>query len=308
MSPPRIVSLLPSATEIVCALGLRDALVGRSHECDHPPGVEALPACTRARLADGTSREIDGRVRDLVSRGLSVYDVDAALLRELAPDVVVTQDQCEVCAASLADVEDALGEWLEARPRVVSLSPVLLGDVWDDVRRVGEALGVGSRARALADALTERVSEVGERTGGLTRPTLACIEWLDPLMSAGNWVPELVALAGGRSVLAESGRHSAWLEPAALAAADPDVVVCMPCGFDLERTRRELGPLAERPAWRSLRAVRQGRVYLTDGNAYFNRPGPRLADSLEILTEILHPEQFPPRRRGARGDTGWARY
>jgi iron complex transport system substrate-binding protein len=300
---PRIASLLPSATEIACALGFEKDLVGRSHECDHPPGVAALPALTRPRLDAGApSAAIDARVKELVARGLSVYDVDAELLRQLAPDVILTQDQCEVCAASPTDLEAALADWLGARPRLVSLSPVTLGDVWGDLARVAAALGAPERGSALCEALADRVTEVAERTGRLRpRPGVACVEWLDPLMAAGNWVPELVALAGGRDVLGRAGAHSAWISVAELAAANPDVVVLLPCGFDLARTRSELPALAQQKGWDELRAVRERRVFATDGNQFFNRPGPRLVESLEILAEILHPQEFAPRHRGS----GW---
>jgi iron complex transport system substrate-binding protein len=298
MTEHRIASLLPSTTEIVCALGAGEQLVARSHECDFPPGVERLPAATSARLADGTSREIDDRVKDLVGRGLSIYDVDAELLRELAPTVVLTQDQCEVCAASVSDVEQALASWIGEAPRLVSLSPSTLGDVFGDVAHVGQALGLEARASACVTAWTERITSIGERSGALPRPRVACIEWIDPPMTAGNWVPELVALAGGEALLATAGAHSTWLDWEALREADPDVIIAMPCGFDLARTRLELSALEQRPGWSALRAVREGRVHLTDANAYFNRPGPRLVESTEILAEILHPDVFEFGHRG----------
>jgi iron complex transport system substrate-binding protein len=300
---PAVASLLPSITEIVCALGCREQLVGRSHECDFPPDVAALPVLTAPKLdASAPSRRIDERVKALVSEGLSVYRVDAEKLRQLAPDLVLTQDQCEVCAASLADVEAALAEWTGTRPRLLSLDPRTLGDVWDDVARVAEALGVAERGRALREELASRIGEVVEQTRRAgSRPSLACIEWIDPLMAGGNWLPELVTLAGGRNVFGEVGAHSPWLELEELAAADPDAIALLPCGFDVARTRTELPVLSSDPRWGRLRAVRQGRVFLTDGNQYFNRPGPRLVESLEILAEILHPDLFPPRHRGR----GW---
>jgi len=299
----RIASLLPSTTEIVCALGLGEQLIGRSHECDFPPEVEALPALTESKLDPrAQSRAIDDRVRQLVREGLSIYRVDAEKLRALAPSVVLTQEQCDVCAASPKDVEAALVSWVGGRPRMVSLAPATLGDVWGDLVTVAAALGVPERGEALAQQLAGRLTDVSERTLGLRpRPRVAAIEWTEPLMAAGNWMPELIALAGGESVFGEIGRHSPWLEWDALRAADPDVIVALPCGFDLARTRREMAPLAARPGWDELRAVREGRVYLADGNQYFNRPGPRLVESLEILAEILHPDAFPATRRG----TGW---
>jgi iron complex transport system substrate-binding protein len=288
---PRIVSLLPSTTEIVCALGFEDELVGRSHECDFPPAVARLPACTAPKFeTEGSSREIDARVRALVERGLSVYRVDAERLRALAPDVILTQSQCEVCAASERDVEEAVGAWLGAKPRILSLVPARLEDVWRDIQRVADALDASARGCALVDELSARVESVAARVRGLPRPSVALVEWIDPLMTAGNWMPELVAYAGGHALFGKPGEHSPRLPFSELVASDPDVIVGIPCGFGLERTRAELVALGARADWRKLRAVREGRLFAADGNAYFNRPGPRLADSTEILGEILHPE------------------
>jgi iron complex transport system substrate-binding protein len=297
----RIVSLLPSSTEIVCALGLGPRLVGRSHECDHPPFVRELPPCTEAKLDPAApGAEIDRRVKQLVRDGLSIYRVDAERLRRLRPDVILTQEQCRVCAATPRDLEEALADWLGARPLVLSLAPATLGDVFGDVTRAAEALGVAERGRSLVAALSERVSAIGERTGDLSpRPRVACLEWIEPLMAAGHWMPELVRLAGGTALFGAAGEASPWLDFADLRAADPDVIVVLPCGFDLERTRRELGPLEARPGFAELRAVREGRMALGDGNAYFNRPGPRLVESLEILAEILHPDRFAFGHAGA---------
>lgn len=290
----RILSLLPSLTEIACALGLRERLVGRSHECDFPPGIDTLPACTAPKLdVAAPSGAIHARVGELVREGLSVYRVDAEQLRSLGPDLILTQDHCAVCAASSKDVEAAVCEWLGGTPRVLSVSPSTLREVWASLLAVAEAAGVPERGRALSAQLTERVGTVGERSASLgERPRLACIEWLDPLMVAGNWMPELVALAGGRSVLAPSGAHSPCISFEELASADPDAILVLPCGFDLARTRVELPRLTEQPGFASLRAARAGRVYVADGNQYFNRPGPRLVESLEILAELLHPEAF----------------
>jgi len=298
-----IVSLLPSATEIVCALGFRDALVGRSHECDFPSEVGALPVLTAPKLDPrAPSAEIDRRVKRLVAEGLSVYRVDAERLRELAPSHILTQDQCEVCAASLADVEDALTKWLGERPSIVSLRPSTLGDVWDDIQHVADALGAPDRGREVVRMLSGRITEVGERSAALrNRPRVACVEWIDPLMAAGNWMPELVTLAASQNLFGEAAAASAGLGWDALREADPDVLILMPCGFDLARTRSELASLRNQPGWDALRAVRERRVYLTDGHQYFNRPGPRLVESLEILAELLHPDEFPARHRS----TGW---
>ncbi len=305
----RIVSLLPGATEIVCAVGLGDSLVGRSHECDFPPGVERLPALCAPKVdIHGASGDIDRDVRRLVADGLSVYRVDAERLRALAPDVIVTQTQCGVCAVSEADVAAATCDWTGSAVRILSLAPARLEDVLADIERVGAALGAAARGAAVVAALRERLAALAARTRDLPRPDsppgVACIEWLDPLMAAGNWVPELVALAGGRSLFGAVGEHSPWLEWDAVRAADPDVIVAMPCGFDLARTRGGMAALERLPGWETLRAVRAGRVAVVDGHQYFNRPGPRLVESAEILAEILHPGAFDFGHRGK----GWAAY
>lgn len=290
----RVVPLIASATEVVAALGFADALVGRSHECDWPPEVTRLPAVTEPAFAtDGTSYEIDQRVKAIVSEALSVYRVDAEALRALEPDVVVTQTQCEVCAVSLGDVEAALAEWTGgSRPTVVSLSPDSLADVLDDVRKVAAALGAPERGERLVASMRARMADVEARAAGLERPSVACVEWIEPLMAAGNWMPELVRMAGGENLFGEAGVHSPWMEWEDLVDADPDVLFVSPCGFDLDRTRQEMPALTSRPGWSDLRAVRTGRVAMADGVSFFHRPGPRLVESLEILAEILHPETF----------------
>jgi iron complex transport system substrate-binding protein len=294
MAGPRIVSLLPSATEIVWALGLAEHLVGRSHECDFPDSVSSLPACTKPKLdPTAPSAEINRHVTSLLENALSIYNVDAERLRELKPDVILTQAQCEVCAVTFADVEKAIADWGGARPRVVSLSPQRMADVWNDIRAVADALGVSERGRDVVRQLKTRVVDVIEKAvQAKCRPSVACIEWLDPLMAAGNWVPELVELAGGMNLFGEPGQHSPWLAWDKLRETDPEVIIAMPCGFDLERTRSEMSALTNGAGWQKFRAVKSGRVYLTDGNQYFNRPGPRLVESLEILGEILHPDLF----------------
>ena len=306
MTHHRIVSLIASATEIVCGLGFEDQLVGRSHECDHPPSVARLPICSASKVEVGAGgRAIDDQVRAIVADGLSVYRVDAAILDRLAPTVVITQTQCEVCAVSLKDVEAAVCELVGSRPRIVSLEPMSLPDIWSDIRTVAAALGAPERGEALVDRLTAGLDAVQARAAAEeTRPTIGCIEWIDPLMAAGNWVPELVERAGGVDVLGRAGEHSGGLSIEALAAADPDVIAVMPCGWDIERSRREMPPLAAHPAWPRLSAVRNGRVFMTDGNQYFNRPGPRVVESAEILADILHPERCDFGHHG-RGWTRW---
>jgi len=301
----RIVTLLASATEIVCALGYEESLVGRSHECDFPRSVEALPACTTSKIdTEATSLNIDGQVKSIVEQGLSVYTVDGVLLRDLAPDLIVTQTQCEVCAASPKDLDRALADWTGAAPAIISLEPNALDDVWNDIRAVADALGDGPAGDRLVGEIRSRIAAVEADANGLgSKPSIACIEWVDPLMAAGNWVPELVAMAGGRDVLGREGKHSSWITWESLVASDPDVILVLPCGYDIAKSRRDLPALINQPGWPELRAVKAERVYLADGNQYFNRPGPRLAESLEILAEVLHPDTF---RFGHEG-TGWQR-
>ena len=284
----RVVSLLPSATEIVCALGAADRLAGRSHECDFPAGIEALPVCTAPRLdLSGTSAEIDARVKAAVADAAAVYRVLEVPLAAARPDLIITQDQCEVCAVSLADVEAAVCAWTGTDTRILSLRPMTLEDVFGDVERVGAALGLAEKGRDVANRLRARARDLTAAPAG-PRPTVACIEWTDPLMAAGNWVPELVDMAGGRDVFGRAGAHAPWIAWDDLAAADPDIIAFMPCGFGLDRSEAEARLLMDRhPGFRDLKAARAGRVYATDGNSFFNRPGPRLVESLEILKAAL---------------------
>ncbi len=295
----RIVSLLPSATEIVAALGLLDQLVGCSHECDYPEQVQQLPICTQPKFdPQGSSGDIHQRVTTLLETALSVYQVNLEILEQLQPTHIITQAQCEVCAVSLADVEAAVATLAHSvtPPRIISLQPNTLADVWQDIQRVGSLLGVGTAT--VLNELKSRVDHCAQITAEITRdlpiaarPTVACLEWTDPLMGAGNWVPELVELAGGRSCFGVIGQHSTWLSWADLLAADPGVIIFMPCGYDLAKTQAAALEVTQHPDWPKLQAVQKGRVFITDGNQYFNRPGPRLVDSLEILAEILHPDR-----------------
>jgi len=287
---PRIVSLIASATEIVDALGMTADLVGRSHECDYPEAVKALPVCTRPRIpVDGSSREIDALVKQSARTSVSIYDVFEDVLQRLAPTHIVTQIQCEVCAVSLRDVEAAISRGMRGQPQIISLQPDSLRQIWDDFRRVARALAIPERGEEVVSGLKMRMSRPAGKW--LARvPTVACIEWIEPLMASGNWTPELIELAGGINLFGEAGRHSPWMTWEQLAKADPDVIVVAPCGFDLERTEQEMYWLTGRADWNALHAVKSGRVYLADGNQYFNRPGPRVVETFEILEEILHPE------------------
>lgn len=299
MKHPRVVSLLASGTEMVAALGCLDWLVGRSHECDFPPEVTRLPAVSRAEITtDLSSAAIDAEIKarsaqahnatGTALQALSVYRLDVDLLRDLRPDVIITQTQCEVCAVSERDVSAALAHLTGMTPRVVALAPYRLADVWQDVLRVGDALDRRPQAEALVASYRARLDALHQRTQRYSpRPRVAMLEWLDPLMAAGNWTPELVEIAGGENLFGEVGTHSPWLAWDDLIAADPDVIVLAPCGFDIDRTRQDLPILEAHPGWANLRAVRDGRVYLADGNAYFNRSGPRLVESAEILARFL---------------------
>ncbi len=300
---PRIVSLLASSTEIVCALGFEDQLVGRSHECDFPETVKRLPVCTVTKfVTDGTSYEIDQRIKAILQEGLSIYRVEAEKLKALRPDVIVTQTQCDVCAVSLRDVEAAVCELIDSRPIIVALQPNALADIWADIMCVAEALEARMRGQELVERLQRRMAAIMEKTRALPkRPTVACIEWIEPLMAAGNWMPELIERAGGINLFGEAGKHSPWMTLEQLCEKDPEIILVLPCGFDIARTRQDMPALTQKPQWRQLRAVQNRRVFLADGNQYFNRPGPRVVESLEILTEIFHPEKFSSKHAGA----GW---
>jgi iron complex transport system substrate-binding protein len=297
MSTPsavRIASLLPSATEIVCALEAQSDLVGVSHECDFPPGVDRLPVLTRARLAPvRSSKDIDREVREVLKEALAVYEIEIDRLEATRPDVIVTQDLCDVCAVSFDDVCSAVNTLARKDVLIVNLHPTRLADIWADIVRVGQALGRDAIATRVVAGLQERVDAIAARAARATRkPTVLSIEWIAPVMIGGMWMPELMELAGATPLVTKPGEHAPTLSMEQLAALDPEVVLVKPCGFPLARTLEELSVLSESLPWSSWRAVREGRVYVADGNAYFNRPGPRIVESLEILAACAHPELF----------------
>ena len=299
-APQRIASLLASGTELVCALGLGERLVARSHECDFPAWVTRLPAVSRPTFdIAGSSGEIDARVRERLRAGAPLYEIDETLLASLAPDVIVTQTHCEVCAVSPGDLAHGAPAKLERR-QVVALDTGTVDGILDGFQNVAGVLGAGDAGRALVAGIRARLAALAERTRALPgpRPAVACLEWIDPLFAMGNWGPELIALAGGTCALGVAGAHSTTLAWQALRAADPDVIVVAPCGFGVERTLAEMPTLAALPGWGELAAVRAGRVFVADGNLYFNRSGPLLFDTPEILAEILHPAAFPPAHEG----------
>lgn len=298
--PPRIVSMIASATEIVHALGLGEHQVGRSHECDFPPSVLSLPIVTRPRFdVHGTSQEIDTRVRQTLAATGSVYEILNDVMDPLEPTHILTQTQCKVCAVSFEDVERALSESVKARPQVVALEPNSLADIWTDIQRVADRCGVAERGHAMVASLKARMAAIAARCKG-PRKRVACIEWQEPLMAAGNWVPELIEMLGAVNLFGTAGHHSPWMSFDDLQASDPDVILVMPCGYSLAQARAEMHWLEDRPAWAGLRA----EVYLLDGNQYLNRPGPRVVESLQMLAEILAPDEFPPLLGGG---LGWER-
>ena len=262
----------------------------------------ALPVCTKPTIdIHADSREIDRAVKDRVRNALSVYEVFDEVLERLQPTHIVTQTQCEVCAVSLRDVERSVALRLASRPKIISLTPNSLAHVWDDIRRVAGALEIAEHGEVVVAQLQARMCAISEKArAAFERPRVACIEWQEPLMSAGNWMPELVEMAGGVNLLGEPGKHSGYLQWAELVTADPDVIVIAPCGFDLARTAQQMYWLTEHPEWHRLRAVQNSRVYVADGNQYFNRPGPRLVETLQILSDILHPETFALAFEGTR--------
>lgn len=299
-APQRIVSLLSSATEILYAVGVGERVVAVSHECDYPPGVQEKPRATRSRIdSDADSLAIDRQVRELTAAGQPLYEVDGPLLAQLAPRLIVTQAQCDVCAVRYEDVLANVERYLPGGfTRVLPLNPDSLDGVLEDIRRVGRAAGVAESAERVVEQLGERVERVrGSREPAEpegARPRVVCLEWLEPLMTAANWTPQLIDWAGGESGLAEAGRHSEYVRWEAIRQYDPQCLIIAPCGFDLPRTILEAQRLPALPGWNELSAVRNGRVFALDGNAYLNRSGPRLVTTLEIIAHLLRPERDVP--------------
>ena len=302
----RIASLTPNATEIIAALGALSQLVVRSHACDYPPSVCSLPVCTKVNI-DTTvpSSDIDQSIKDLLSGAFSIYEIDVPLLKTAAPDIILTQSQCDICAVSEAELSGVLGDWFHHGVDIVSLKSNQLTDIWQDITNIAEVVDANDRGRELISKIRVNMTTIDKKCAALqSRPRVACIEWIAPLMAAGNWVPELVSMAGGINLFGEIGTHSPWMDWEELKNSDPDVIIVMPCGFDLKRCRAELFTLANSPGWEELSCVKTGDVYLVDGNQYFNRSGPRISQSLEIIAEILHPHEFEPKYKGS----GWERY
>ncbi|MBD2137119.1 cobalamin-binding protein [Anabaena sp. FACHB-1237] len=299
----RIVSLIPSGTEIAATLGLQDKIVGRSHECDYPPEISHLPICTQSRLdINASSNDIYNELHNLLQSSLSIYKIKVDILEKLQPTHILTQDQCHVSAVTLPEINKAVNQLTHSSPYIISLKPKTLRDVWADIEKVGNIFGVDSVK--ILENLESRVKICHRRLQGLSTPELprvVCIQWTEPLMVGANWIPELVKLAGGQSLfslLSKSNTHVTW---ETLLASNPDVIIFMLYGFDLQRNHEEAEIFTHRQEWHKLHAFQSGRVFVTNGNSYFNRPGPRLVDSVEILAEILHPDIF---NYGYKG-VGW---
>jgi iron complex transport system substrate-binding protein len=291
----RICSLLPSATEIAFALGLGDSVVGVTHECDYPPDAKKKPSVVKSAIDHHTasSKEIDRQVGEHLKARKSIYEIDLPSFKKANPDLILTQELCDVCAVDYGEVV-AASQTLPQQPKIVSLAPSLLSDVLQDIRRVGEATGKSKDAEAFVVNLKSRIEHVrGQALRSNRRLRVACLEWLDPIYSAGHWVPELVEWAGGQEGLAEKGQPSAKIDWGQVAQFAPEVIMLMPCGFDVDRTLKEVHLLYELPVWKDLPAVKKGQVFAVNGHAYFNRSGPRLVDGLELLGQIIHPEFFP---------------
>jgi len=290
----RICSLLPSATEILYALGLGDSVLGVSHECDFPAEAARKPHLIQPRLnLDVTPAEMDRQVSELIARGESIYLVDAELLKSLSPDLIVTQDLCHVCTASPDDLAAALARFAKS-PRVLSLTPHTLADVWEDIRKVGEATHRPRDAQSLATTLEQRIAAIEAKAArAASRPRVLCLEWLDPYYVGGHWVPEMVAKAGGEDVLGRTGTPSFRVSAEEIAESRAEIIIVMPCGYNKDRVTAECHVEDFPATWNGLPAMRERRIFAVDANSYFSRPGPRLADGVALLAQLLHPDLFP---------------
>ena len=301
----RVLSLLSSTTEVVYALGCEDQLVGRSHECDYPPEVMTLPICTKPKFnVDGSSIEVDGQVKSILQNALSVYYINEDLLKELKPDIILTQSQCEVCAVSEKDVKGVVKNITGINPDIISVEPNSVKDIFKDIKIIAEALNVVDKGADLIDFMKNRIRTLKKSYDFKSELTVAAIEWIDPLMAAGNWVPELIEMAGGINLFGEAGKHSPWMEYKDLIEKDPNNIIIMPCGYNIQKSIIEIDSLIKQKGWKEINAVQNDKVYITDGNQFFNRPGPRIIESLEILIEIFHNDKTDFKHI----DSGWINF
>ena len=301
----RVLSLLSSTTEVVYALGCEDQLVGRSHECDYPPEVMTLPICSKPKFnVDGSSIEVDGQVKSILQNALSVYYINEDLLKELKPDIILTQSQCEVCAVSEKDVKGVVKNITGINPDIISVEPNSVKDIFKDIKIIAEALDVVDKGADLIDFMKNRIRSLKKSYDDKSELTVAAIEWIDPLMAAGNWVPELIEIAGGVNLFGEAGKHSPWMEYKDLIEKDPHTIIIMPCGYNIQKSIIEIDSLIKQKDWKEINAVQNDKVYITDGNQFFNRPGPRIIESLEILIEIFHNDKTDFKHI----DSGWIKF
>ena len=304
----KIVTLIPSATEIVAFLGQKNSIIGRSHECDYPHGLNHVSKLTSPKInVDGTSGEIDKQINTILENSLSVYKVDILKLKELNPDYIITQAHCEVCAVSLSEVENIVSKNLNKNTKIISLQPNTLKDVFNDIKRVAKELNIeNEKNNEIIENLSMRIEKIKKLTSKQkNKPSVACIEWIDPLMMAGNWIPEMVEIAGGINILGKQGKDSHWIKFNEIAKKNPEIIIFLPCGFNIEKTKNELEEfLKKNNKWQSLKAYKNKKIFITDGNQFFNRPGPRLVESTEIFAEIMHPDLFNFNHR----EIGWIKY
>lgn len=291
----KIVTLIPSATEIVAFLGKQDLIVGKSHECDYPRNLEKIIKLTSPKInVEGTSGEIHKQINEILENSLSVYKVNINELKKLEPDVVITQAHCEVCAVSFSEVEEIVSKHLNEKTKIISLQPNTLDEVFDDIKRVGDGLNLNDEnVKKLINSLKGRIKNIELKSFHQKPKKVACIEWIDPLMAAGNWIPEMVKISGGNDVFGKSGKDSHWIKFNELKKSDPEMIIFLPCGYNIEKTKNEVETLLKKDnQWKNLRAFKNKNIYIVDGNQFFNRPGPRLVESIEIFAEIIHPEIF----------------
>ena len=303
----KIVTLIPSATEIVAFLCVKKFIVGRSHECDFPKDLNKIPKLTSPKInVDGTSGQIHDQINVILEKSLSVYKVDIEKLKKLNPDFIVTQAHCQVCAVSFSEVEHIAKEHLGKNTKIISLQPNSLKEVFDDIRRVAKDLKIDNEDNEqLIKDLDTRLKNIKNRTEKHKKPKIACVEWINPLMAAGNWIPEMVHISGGEDIFGKKGKDSHWIEFNEIKMHNPDVIIFIPCGFDLQKTNKEVKDLLKsNTEWHDLKAFKDKKLFITDGNQYFNRPGPRLIESLEIFAEIIHPELFNFKHK----DKGWINF
>lgn len=304
----QIVTLIPSATEIVAFLGQKNSIVGRSHECDYPKDLNNVAKLTSPKInVEGTSSEINKQINTILENSLSVYKVDIQKLKELDPDFIITQAHCEVCAVSFSEVKNIVNKYFNRKTKIISLEPNTLNDVFDDIKRVAKGLNIENESNnKLIENLKIRLKKIKNLSAiQKQKPSVACIEWIDPLMIAANWIPEMVEIAGGANILGKSGVNSHWIKFEEIIDQNPEIIIFIPCGFNIEKTKKELDNyIKKNNNMRSLKAYQNHKLFVADGNQFFNRPGPRLIESLEIFAEIIHPNIFDFNHKGV----GWINY